>query len=196
MTSNLPALEDVCQDENALGTALALLYEHSSVLQLYLVPQLAHQLTLKPADSYDHLLRLSQSTIAAWPDDLKAQFIAGHPRIGETKKLSDLSNKEQNSSQTDPAVLARLAHLNLCYEAAYPGLRYITFVNGRPREAILGEMETKLAVQPSLSSTDPFVASIVPLSRDDQTWKDELDRAVVDVGRIAQSRLISLQGTS
>lgn len=35
--------------------------------------------------------------------------------------------------------------LNAVYEEAYPGLRYVTFVNGRPRSAIVPEIEVSLS---------------------------------------------------
>ena len=80
---------------------------------------------------------VASNVISGWDDDLKTQFIAGHPRIGEVNGLSQLSAQEQAAKATPPEVLARLAHLNTCYENHYPGLIYITFVNGRSRAQIM-----------------------------------------------------------
>ncbi|KAF1815748.1 hypothetical protein P152DRAFT_195725 [Eremomyces bilateralis CBS 781.70] len=40
---------------------------------------------------------------------------------------------------------AQLAHLNTAYEAAYPGLRFVTFVAGRPRGVIMEEIRGAIA---------------------------------------------------
>ena len=86
-------------------------------------------------------------------------------------------------------MLARLAHLNACYEHKYPGLVYITFVNGRSRAEIKDEMEEKLG----------FVGKTVGTTSDgervkmgDVEWLLEVRRAVADVGRIARSRLTAI----
>jgi len=93
---------------------------------------------------------------------------------------------------TPPEVLARLAHLNACYEAKYPGLRYIIFVNGRSRQEVAREMETLLELEHSLSPDEPVVTSIVPVEVGNDEWKNELDRAVHDIECIAKSRLKNL----
>lgn len=100
----------------------------------------------------------------------------------------------------------RLAHLNKLYTAIYPDLPYITFVAGRPRSAIVTEMEDRLGLertpipltddsdverlleQPEIDS--PEVRTKV-VKKDDQAWSNELERAVEDVWRIAQARTVS-----
>ncbi|KAF9221401.1 hypothetical protein BS17DRAFT_757948 [Gyrodon lividus] len=180
-----------------IGT-LTLLFEHSDVLAQNLLPAL---LAARPNPSIsdpsdvEKILSDSLKIIRSWDFELQAQFIAGHPRIGETKKLSALSSNEQSgdtSKPTPPEVLARLAHLNACYEHVYPGLRYITFVNGRSRAVIAEEMEDKLKTSHSLSPDQPSVESFIPVGKHSQEWFQELNRAVEDVGRIAQNRLDKL----
>ncbi|KAF7356880.1 hypothetical protein MVEN_01023800 [Mycena venus] len=116
---------------------------------------------------------------------------------GRPKILSALSTKEQGAmptvAPTPPEVLARLAHLNACYERRYSGLRYITFVNGRSRAAIALEMEDVLGLPHSLSPDQPPVDEITPIEPGVDAWRSELDRAVADVGRIARSRLGSMK---
>ena len=172
-----------------LARALALLFEPSSTLFDCLVPQLVPQLRLARIDSYSDLIDAALAVISAWSDSQKAEFIAGHPRIGEVKHLSTLSAREQATVATPPEVLARLAHLNACYEKRYPGLRYIAFVNGRSRAVIKDEMEGVLGLTPSRSPEQPELSSIEPLDVEGDVWKNELERAVGDVGKIAQSRL-------
>ncbi|OBZ74258.1 hypothetical protein A0H81_06037 [Grifola frondosa] len=162
--SALPRLHDVLSsssDENSpLARALGILFEPSPTLFSDLVPALAAHISSAPPNSistYMSLIDLSLTIISKWDDDLRAHFIAGHPRIGEVNGLSQLSTKEQAALATSPDVLARLTHLNACYEHRYPGLRFITFVNGRTRAAIKDEMEGVLGLASSLSPDDPPV---------------------------------------
>jgi len=171
------------------------LFEHSDVLSQHLLPELLATQHDKPLahrrSDIETVLDRSMDIIRGWDPELQAQFIGGHPRIGETKNLSVLSSKEQGGG-TPPEVLARLAHLNACYEHVYPGLRYITFVNGRSRAVIAEEVEDKLRIAHSLSPDQPSVESFIPVEKYSRAWRQELDRAVEDVGRIAHSRLAKL----
>jgi 2-oxo-4-hydroxy-4-carboxy--5-ureidoimidazoline (OHCU) decarboxylase len=185
--------------EQALKDVLVALFEHSDVLAQHLLPELLAAQRDKPRvyhlSDIESVLSRSMDVIRSWDPELQAQFVGGHPRIGETKNLSVLSSKEQSggtSQPTPPEVLARLAHLNACYEHVYPGLRYITFVNGRSRAVIAEEMEDKLRITHSLSPEQPSVESFAPIEKHSHVWREELDRAVGDVGRIAQSRLAKL----
>ncbi|KIL00765.1 hypothetical protein PAXRUDRAFT_821346 [Paxillus rubicundulus Ve08.2h10] len=184
--------------ELVLRGILTLLFEHSDVLGKHLLPALLATRpnpSLSDASDVEKILSASLEIIKSWDLELQAQFIAGHPRIGETKKLSALSSKEQSgsaSNPTPPEVLSRLTHLNACYEHVFPGLRYITFVNGRSRAAIAEEMEDKLRTSHSLLPDQPPVDSFMPVEKGTREWLQELDRAVEDVGKIAQSRLDKL----
>lgn len=182
-----------------LKDVLVSLFEHSDVLAQHLLAELLATQPDTPRvyhrSDIESVLGRSMDIIRGWDPELQAQFIGGHPRIGETKNLSVLSSKEQSggtSQPTPPEVLARLAHLNACYEHVYPGLRYITFVNGRSRAVIAEEMEDKLEITHSLSPDHPSVESFVPIEEHSPVWRKELGRAVEDVGRIAQSRLAKL----
>ncbi|KAJ6581189.1 Oxo-4-hydroxy-4-carboxy-5-ureidoimidazoline decarboxylase [Mycena capillaripes] len=192
MTS-LPSI-DAVDSEAQIGDVLSVLLEPSDILFSTLVPGLVASLSSrKRFASYTDLIDAAMAHVASWDLPLRAQFIEGHPRIGETKNLSALSAKEQGATPTvaptPPEVLARLAHLNACYERRYSGLRYITFVNGRSRAAIALEMEDVLGLPHSLSPDQPPVGEITQIEPGADAWKTELDRAVVDVGRIAKSRL-------
>ncbi|RPD76581.1 hypothetical protein L226DRAFT_484368 [Lentinus tigrinus ALCF2SS1-7] len=190
----LEAISDTSGDkEGPLARALALLFEPSPVLYTTLVPGVvSHIQNTPPVTSYRALIDASLSVIGSWSDELKAQFTAGHPRIGEVKGLSKLSAQEQAAKATPPEVLARLAHLNALYERKYPGLVYITFVNGRSRAEIKDEMEDKLGLEHSVSVDEPHVDTVASVQIGGEEWKKELERAVADVGRIAKSRLRSL----
>lgn len=194
MMDSLPPLSANSSFEgSALGKALSTLFEPSPILISKLEPQLAAR--QQRLSSYSELIDAALVAIADWEASAQSEFIAGHPRIGESKNLSSLSAKEQGGTGvalTPPEVLARLAHLNACYEVRYPGLRYITFVNGRSRQVIAEEMEDLLGFRHSLSAGEPDLNGIESVDVEGDLWKGELRRAVDDVGRIAKSRLGAL----
>jgi 2-oxo-4-hydroxy-4-carboxy--5-ureidoimidazoline (OHCU) decarboxylase len=197
----LPALEAIqgsphSSPHSPLAIALETLFEHSPILVNLLEPQLNAVLKLSsPLASHTELIDTALSEIAKWDLKDQSEFISGHPRIGESKNLSKLSASEQGTqsiSPTPPEVLARLAHLNACYEVVYPGLRYITFVNGRDRAAIAEEMESVLGFVHSTDSKEPAIDTMVSKEVESEEWIRELNRAIDDVGRIAKSRLRAL----
>ena len=191
----LEALSDTSGDSSGpLARVLALLFEASPALYDTLVPAVAAHLRspAPPVLSYYALIDAALAALAPLPDATKAAFVAGHPRIGEVGGLSALSAREQAARATPPAVLVRLAHLNACYERVYPGLVYITFVNGRSRAEVKDEMEDKLGLEHTESVDEPPVESLASVEVGGVEWKRELERAVVDVGRIAKSRLRTL----
>lgn len=207
--SSLPSLELVREGasdpKSPLAQTLSILFEPSPILLSKLEPQLSTYLKSQPLSSlssYTRLIDLAQDEIKKWGIASQSDFISGHPRIGETKNLSNLSAAEQGATAvvnpTPPEVLARLKHLNACYEAEYPGLRYITFVNGRSRATIAEEMEDVLGIEHSRSPDEPPLAEFISKARGrrDEKWLSELKRAVEDVGRIAKSRLEKLQASS
>lgn len=193
----LPTLDEILNGgshpESPLARTLSVLFESSPILVSTLSPQVGSTFDSGGAPtSYSQLIDLALSTISNWEASSQAHFIAGHPRIGENKNLSNLSAKEQGSQgvvPTPPEVLARLSHLNACYEAKYPGLRYITFVNGRTRAAIAEEMEDKLGIPHNLSSDTPSIDAVGQVEADGAEWGGELTRGIHDIGRIAKSRL-------
>jgi len=99
----------------------------------------------------------------------------------------------------------RLKHLNALYSKIYPGLPYITFVAGRSREAIAGELEDHIGVAPAhrpLETTNgdldrpPIMSDEVnrmTVPRLSEAWTKELDRALNDMWKIAVARLEGLE---
>jgi 2-oxo-4-hydroxy-4-carboxy--5-ureidoimidazoline (OHCU) decarboxylase len=75
-------------------------------------------------------------------DAEKREVLDAHPPIGAGKNLSARSQAEQGSDD-DPAVLAELAALNRTYEERF-GFRFVVFVNGRPRRAIVPILKERL----------------------------------------------------
>lgn len=79
-----------------------------------------------------------------------SKIIAAHPRLGrskvnKTENLSSHSSEEQKSVQASSDQEAfKLSELNEKYEATFPGLRYVVFVNGRPRSVIMKNMVERI----------------------------------------------------
>lgn len=98
--------------------------------------------------------------------------VNAHPRIGEraerVRAQSAHSFREQGYDRdaTSPEVLARLAHLNDEYEQKF-GFRFVVFVNGRPKVAIIPVLEARLR----------------------GSRAEELETALADIVAIAEDRL-------
>lgn len=180
--------------DRQIAIILSILFEHSVILDNKVSPDLAKQISdpsfLDHPKSYHDLIDLAASHIQKLEVQDRTAFIAGHPRIGEVSNLSAMSAAEQASRRTSPEVLHQLEQLNTAYEKAYPGLRYITFVNGRTRAEIVPELEGVLGFTGGVENYKP--EPIVVHQVGSQEWEAELDRAVHDVILIAKARLIAL----
>ena len=100
-------------------------------------------------------------------------------------------------------VVSRLAHLNELYCTIFPDMRFITFVNGRSRAAIIPDFEAILGlpISPDPLSDDAKV-DIPPLNSEEmqsrvhapesKEWKVECKRGLKDVFLIARARLKGL----
>ena len=79
-----------------------------------------------------------------------------HPRIGATRGLSPRSAAEQGDADaTDVATFAILEELNDAYERRF-GFRFVVFVAGRPRAAIVPVLRARL----ERSRTEELTAGI------------------------------------
>ncbi|KAN0080453.1 OHCU decarboxylase domain containing protein [Elaphomyces granulatus] len=133
------------------------LFEPSPELQSLMSAALTDQ----SFNSYEELIedvgkRLSALSTSNSPDDgdFLKRISGSHPRLGESNPvakadMSELSRREQanlNSGSGTQAeeLAARLRALNWEYEATFPGLRYVTFVNRRARDAIMQEMRCRI----------------------------------------------------
>ncbi|KAJ5817674.1 Oxo-4-hydroxy-4-carboxy-5-ureidoimidazoline decarboxylase [Penicillium robsamsonii] len=117
-----------------------------------MIPVLANQ----TFSSYTNLIdavggRMSALSAPNSPTDHDVLFgiLGSHPRLGRApanpEHLSELSKKEQAQLNEGAAEQAeKLRTLNAEYEAKFPGLRFVTFVNGRSREVIMVEMRQRI----------------------------------------------------
>ncbi|KAI1749245.1 OHCU decarboxylase-domain-containing protein [Xylaria castorea] len=75
-------------------------------------------------------------------------ILGSHPRLGAKKVHSAQSRAEQAQLNTATGggidETERLAALNREYEARFPGLRYVVFVNGRGRDVIMKDMRRRI----------------------------------------------------
>jgi 2-oxo-4-hydroxy-4-carboxy--5-ureidoimidazoline (OHCU) decarboxylase len=101
-------------------------------------------------------------------DAERISVVNAHPRIGApTQTLSALSAKEQGgaaASNVDPAVLQKLLELNEAYEKAH-GFRFVVFVNGRSRAAIVPIMEARIG-NPTDRELDMAISEMMDIARD------------------------------
>jgi 2-oxo-4-hydroxy-4-carboxy--5-ureidoimidazoline (OHCU) decarboxylase len=115
--------------------------------------------TTEPFTSYDDLIIAVGTSLNALTDSTSSSdrqwldtILAAHPKLGEKKVDSVLSRAEQaamaaasaSQDDTSKAEAEELARLNDEYETAFPGLRYVVFVAGRPRGVILEDMKTRI----------------------------------------------------
>lgn len=126
---------------------LDLLFEPSTQLHTLSIA-LLHDQTFA---SYDDLIAavgvqltdLSESALTtdhAWLEDI----LGSHPRLGAKKVDSAQSQAEQAQLQGSSEEAEQLRLLNEEYERAFPGLRYVVFVNGRSRPVIMDDMRRRI----------------------------------------------------
>lgn len=102
--------------------------------------------------SYEELIDLIHSRLqhllsSDQNDPRVYEIIAAHPRLGAKKAdiASSHSASEQASLQQQSEEEAKqLKDLNDLYEKTFPGLRYVVFVNGRPRSEIMENMKMRI----------------------------------------------------
>lgn len=117
-----------------------------------------HLSATRPFTSYEALLSTADALVDDLNTDEQIQVVNAHPRIGESaavvRETSALSYREQGyeaeatmSPDEVAHVYAELARLNAEYETRF-GFRFVVFVNGRPKAAILDVLRERLANQP------------------------------------------------
>jgi OHCU decarboxylase len=106
----------------------------------------------RPFLSYEQLLDRAEAVSARLPHDEQIAVVNAHPRIGENARaVSALSYREQGyaaeaalDADDVRAVYTQLATLNQQYEEQF-GFRFVVFVNGRPKAAIVEVLRERLA---------------------------------------------------
>ncbi|KAJ5218806.1 uncharacterized protein N7498_000905 [Penicillium cinerascens] len=151
--SDLPSLSSLPhQPQETQLRVLDTLFEPSPELHQLMVPVLAGQSFSSYASLIDAVGgRMSALSAVNSPTDRNVLFgiLGSHPRLGRApanpEHLSELSKKEQaqlNEGAEEQA--EKLRELNAEYEAKFPGLRFVSFVNGRSRDVIMAEMRQRI----------------------------------------------------
>ncbi|KAJ5337859.1 hypothetical protein N7541_009852 [Penicillium brevicompactum] len=150
--ADLPSLSTIPSlPREAQLRVLDTLFEPSPELHQLMIPVLAQTFP-----SYTALIdavggRMSALSAPNSPTDRNVLFgiLGSHPRLGRApanpEHLSELSKKEQAQLNTGAEEQAeKLSALNAEYEQRFPGLRFVTFVNGRSRDLIMVEMRQRI----------------------------------------------------
>jgi 2-oxo-4-hydroxy-4-carboxy--5-ureidoimidazoline (OHCU) decarboxylase len=95
----------------------------------------------RPFTDDDDLMKAAARIAHQMTEPDQVELINAHPRLGSRDQLSDASRREQGPGAD--LVDAELAELNAEYEARF-GFRYLVYVAGRPREALLPEFRAAL----------------------------------------------------
>ncbi|KAB8242003.1 Oxo-4-hydroxy-4-carboxy-5-ureidoimidazoline decarboxylase [Aspergillus flavus] len=154
MSPSLPSLSSLASlPQEQQFQVLDTLFEPSPELHALMAPILANQTFSSYASLIDAVGgRMSALSAANSPTDkaVLVGILGSHPRLGRPKvaqseHISELSKKEQAQLNTGAEELAeRLRLLNAEYEEKFPGLRFVTFVNGRSRDVIMVEMRQRI----------------------------------------------------
>lgn len=150
--ARLPHIADLHSETDLDQTGLLdFLFEPSPAIHTALLPVIRTAEYSSYEDLIDacqiRLLSLAAASSASRPDPALLSVLGSHPRLGEKKIDSAQSAAEQAKLQagTDPREAEELARLNREYEAKFPGLRYVVFVNGRGRPEIMRDMRERIA---------------------------------------------------
>jgi 2-oxo-4-hydroxy-4-carboxy--5-ureidoimidazoline (OHCU) decarboxylase len=154
-------------DEGGFREAMAPLFERA--------PRFIGRLGVgRPYRSWDVLLEASQRIAMHMPIDEQLELIDAHPRIGAPPgSVSALSFVEQGYDRESASAGAEaervrigseLERLNGEYEAAF-GFRYVIFVAGRPRSAIVPMMQAALTAAVD-AERERALTDVVAIARD------------------------------
>lgn len=164
----LPAIDHLSKlEQDDLCTILDRLFEPSVDLRDLCIPRLYK----RSLTSYDDLISsvkadLEKLLVSSSTDTLD-RILASHPRLGETHVTSAQSRAEQAQLQSSDGTEAqRLQAMNQTYEQTFPGLRYVVFVNGRSRSAILADMQARVDRSDGQAERSSAVDSICAIASD------------------------------
>lgn len=160
----LPSYEEISSKETTLrkfSDALALLFEPAPALFDKLYAQ------RERFDSYNSLLTYTQDVLLISIKQAdRVSVLNAHPRLGAPATSLSSASKAEQGSDNDPQVLEELAHLNAEYEKKFPGIRFVTFVNGRSRRDIIPELKERLHNEDFDDEVQKGLDDMVDIARD------------------------------
>ncbi len=102
----------------------------------------------RPFGTWEMLFERAERVALGASRDVQLELLAAHPRIGAPPgTVSSLSWREQGYDREQQEAIAALEPLNAAYETRF-GFRYVIFVDGRPRSAIVPLLEAALQGDP------------------------------------------------
>ncbi len=142
-----PSISDLDRmDPAAFCSAVGPLFEHAPAYLGLLAAE-------RPFGTWEALFERAETLALEAPLDVQLELLAAHPRIGAPPgSVSSLSWREQGYDREQREAIAALGPLNDAYEARF-GFRYVIFVNGRPRSAIVPSLEAALGGDPDVERT-------------------------------------------
>ena len=119
----------------------------------------------RPFGSPEALFEAAERIALEMPQPEQRELIDAHPRLGAPPaSVSAASFREQGYDREIEEAVEALDRLNAAYEARF-GFRYCVFVNGRPRAALVPELEAALARDP-VHERDRALRDVVAIARD------------------------------
>ncbi|KAF7552720.1 hypothetical protein G7Z17_g4107 [Cylindrodendrum hubeiense] len=167
----LPPIGDLhlCNDVSQ-AQLLDLLFEPSPAIHetLIHVIRTAEYLSYPELIDACHIQLLSLAAAGATgamthPDATLLAILGSHPRLGAKKVDSAQSAAEQANLQGEGQ---ELGVLNAEYEAKFPGLRYVVFVNGRGRPEIMQDMRDRIARGDYSKEIDAALQAMCDIAKD------------------------------
>lgn len=132
----LPSIDKLNQSSfEEFSSAVANLFENSPHLSQILY-------TKRPFKSYQQIISEFTTQMKTLPKNEIHEILSAHPRIGQITNLSASSSAEQTRQHVSPETLLALKEWNEKYEAKH-GLKFVVFVNGRSRDAILDVLKER-----------------------------------------------------
>ncbi|GKT52188.1 putative allantoinase 1 [Colletotrichum spaethianum] len=160
---DISALNKLSAEEQT--RVLDALFEPSPAIHALILPSIS----AASFQSYDEFITHCHKIFEALTADPshKAELhsiIGSHPRLGAKKVESAQSAAEQAQLQSGDAT--ELAALNAKYEAKFPGLRYVVFVNGRGRPEIMENMRERISRGDLAAEERAAVQAMCDIARD------------------------------
>ncbi len=158
-SASVPTIEALdAGDAAAAAGALGPLFEDAPRF-------LARLAAARPFGSWPALFRRAGAIALAMPVAEQIELLDAHPRIGAPPGgVSALSFREQGYDREQAEAIEALGALNDAYERRF-GFRYVIFVDGRPRSAIVPLLTDALARDPA-EEIRHGIADVVQIARD------------------------------
>ncbi|KAI1378455.1 Oxo-4-hydroxy-4-carboxy-5-ureidoimidazoline decarboxylase [Hypoxylon crocopeplum] len=145
----------IAADDETIKSVLDALFEPSADLHALAVPAIRSSPSFPSYAALVEQVGALMFELAQSPTTPDAQtklhgILGSHPRLGEKKVESAQSRAEQAhlNASAGPGEreeeATKLKALNEEYETRFPGMRYVVFVNGRSRAAVMENMRERI----------------------------------------------------